>query len=91
MNSFRLIRIAAKVVFYLLMIFTAYCVVVADMHPLAKITLFILILSACFFVREIDHAVEIDDSIPMSPEEEIMYREMVEEEVEMTKEKEVEV
>jgi len=70
------------VVFYLLMAFCAYWVFIAEMHPLAKITLFILMLSACFFVGEIDHAVDIDDSIPMNREEEIIYHEMKEKEKE---------
>ena len=62
------------------MIYAAYKVVMADMHILTQLALIILIATACFTVREWHNAVEIDPEIPMSPEEEIMYREMQDEE-----------
>jgi len=72
----RFIRIVFRIVFYLLMIYAAYKVVMADMHFFAQLALILFIATACIAVREWPRAVEIDPEIPMSPEEEIMYREM---------------
>jgi Ca2+/Na+ antiporter len=83
MNLPKAIRIAIKAVFYLLMIFFAVLIIRSkELHPLLQLALILIIASVCFVVREIDHAVEIDDRIPMNREEEIIYHEMKEKEKE---------
>jgi hypothetical protein len=76
MKTKKIISIAGRVVFYVLMLFFAVLIIRSDIHILAQLALIILIATACFTVREWHNAVEIDPEIPMSPEEEIMYREM---------------
>ena len=71
------------------MIFLAYLVVKSEMHILSQLALIMVIASACFAVREWNRATEIDPRIPMSPEEEIMYREL-QKELEEDSEEEIE-
>jgi len=69
-------RIYFRLVFYFLMILATVMVIMFQMHIIAKIVLVFVIASTCFFVREADRAPVIDPRIPMSPEEEIIQKEM---------------
>ena len=81
MKTSKIISIAGRVVFYLVMIFLTVLIIRSkELHPISQLVLIMVIASACFAVREWNQATEIDPKIPMSPEEEIMYREMMEEE-----------
>ena len=87
MKTSKIISIAGRIVFYLVMIFLTVLIIRSEeLHPISQLVLIMVIASACFAVREWNQATEIDPKIPMSQEEEIMYREMIEEEEEKVEE-----
>jgi len=63
-------------VFYTSMVIMAVMVIFLQMHWIAKIVFEVMIVTITWFVWGIDTAIEIDQKIPMSPDEKILQDEL---------------
>lgn len=69
-------RIYQRMVFYLIMILLAAMVIFLEMHWLAKVFFEIGIATVTLGVYALDTATEVDQEIPMSPDEKILQDEL---------------